>query len=494
MISIDATLRAADLSAGLNDLWKVSARAISLLRDRWDPADGTPVFTEAGKYTSRGWTEWTQGFQYGCALLLFEATGEKQFLDYGTDGTVRFMAPHVTHIGVHDHGFNNVSTYGNLLRMMSEGTLPESAPQEGSGAPSAREFYELALKLSGAVQASRWTDLPDDLGYVCSFNGPHSLFSDTIRSMRALSVSHQLGHVLMGEQDERISLLKRVLQHAESTARYNVYFGRGRDSYDIRGRVAHESIFNVASGAYRCPSTQQGYSPFSTWTRGLAWILAGYPEQLEWFDTLTDDDITASGYVHGDLQQIRSRFTEVSLAVADFMIDQSPTCGIPYWDTGAPGLVNLGDYMDRPADPYNQHEPVDSSAAAIGAQGLLRLGKYLREHPDALAALPAQTRGELRSNDAGELASTYEQAGLTVARSLLSDPYLSRGDEHEGILLHQIYHQPNGWDYVSAGHSVANGESAMWGDYHLMELGIYLKRMGEGREPQRFFDIGGGNA
>ena len=27
------------------------------------------------------------------------------------------MAPHVSHVGVHDHGFNNVSTYGNLLRL-----------------------------------------------------------------------------------------------------------------------------------------------------------------------------------------------------------------------------------------------------------------------------------------------------------------------------------------------------------------------------------------
>jgi unsaturated chondroitin disaccharide hydrolase len=30
------------------------------------------------------------------------------------------MAPHISHIGVHDHGFNNLSTYGNLLRLMNE--------------------------------------------------------------------------------------------------------------------------------------------------------------------------------------------------------------------------------------------------------------------------------------------------------------------------------------------------------------------------------------
>ena len=61
------------------------------------------------------------------------------------------MASHVTHVGVHDHGFNNVSTYGNLLRLMREGRVPDD--------PWERRFYELALKVSGAVQAARWTRL-----------------------------------------------------------------------------------------------------------------------------------------------------------------------------------------------------------------------------------------------------------------------------------------------------------------------------------------------
>ena len=68
---------------------------------------------------------------------------------------------------------------------------------------------------------------------------------------------------------------------------------------------------------------------------------------------------------------------KAATATCDFYIDHTPTDGIPYWDTGAPNLHRLGDYLNRPADPYNDFEPVDSSAAAIGAQGLLRLGKYL---------------------------------------------------------------------------------------------------------------------
>jgi hypothetical protein len=124
------------------------------------------------------------------------------------------MATHVSHIGVHDHGFNNVSTYGNLLRLMREGKIPWNDRE--------KEFYELALKVSGAVQAARWTKISDGTGFIHSFNGPHSLFVDTIRSCRALAVAHHLGHVLMGEQDAKISLLRRLVEHAEHCA--NIYW------------------------------------------------------------------------------------------------------------------------------------------------------------------------------------------------------------------------------------------------------------------------------
>ena len=136
------------------------------------------------------------------------------------------------------------------------------------------------------MQATRWTPIADGTGFIYSFNGPHSLFADTIRSLRALALAHRLGHVLMGERDAKISLLGRLLDHARATAKYAVYYGEGRDAYDVRGRVAHESVFNTNNGDYRCPNSQQGFSPFTTWTRGLAWIMCGYAEQLEFLATL----------------------------------------------------------------------------------------------------------------------------------------------------------------------------------------------------------------
>ena len=284
-----------------------------------------------GQYTSRGWTEWTQGFQFGSAILQFDATGEREFLEIGRERTVALMAPHLTHTGVHDHGFNNVSTYGNLLRLMAEGRIPENHWE--------RRFYELALKCSGAVQAARWSRTADGGGYIYSFNGPHSLFVDTIRTLRALAVGHLLGHALMGEGDRRISLLDRLIEHARATARYAVYYGEGRDAYDVRGRVAHESIFNPNDGHYRCPNSQQGYSPFSTWTRGLAWAMCGFAEQLEFLDTLPDR------------HPVLEVFEKAARATCDFYIENTPPDGIPYWDTGAPGLAQLGDWRAKAGGP-----------------------------------------------------------------------------------------------------------------------------------------------
>jgi hypothetical protein len=260
-----------------------------------------------------------------------------------------------------------------------------------------------------------------------------------------------------------------MLQHAETTARYNIYLGEGRDIYDVPGRAVHEAIFNITNGAFRCPSTQQGYSPFSTWTRGQAWALSGYPEQLEYLQSLADEsfaDLRVAG-LKGK-KSFMKRFQEVSQALAEFYIGQTPADGIPYWDTGAPGLVHLNGWRDRPADPYNDYEPVDSSAAAIAAQGLLRLGRYLEDQ-----GKPKEGR-------------RYFQAGLTVAEALFSDPYLCTDKEHEGLILHSVYHRPNGWDHVPPGRKIPCGEATMWGDYHARELALYIKKIAR-KEPYYTF-------
>ncbi len=454
---INANLRPQALLGKIDRLWELSAAKIDALQATWSPDQGSPVYTVNGRYTSRGWTEWTQGFQYGSAILQYDATGDERFLSLGRDMTALAMARHVTHVGVHDHGFNNVSTYGNLWRLLREGRLPADGWQQA--------YYELALKASGAVQARRWTRTAEGTGFIYSFNGPHSLFADTIRSLRSLALAHRLGHLLMEERDRPVSLLERLIQHAQTTATYAVYYGEGRDHYDVRGRVAHESLFNTNDGSYRCPSTQQGYSPFSTWTRGLAWIMCGYAEQLEFMATLAPAELEP----FGGQQAVEDMMLRAALATSDFYIAQTPTDGIPYWDTGAPGLAHLSDYLARPAEPFNDYEPVDSSAAAIAAQGLLRLGHYLSK------------RGRQ------ETGCRYWQAGLTVIDALFDEPYLSTAPEHQGLILHSVYHRPNGWDHIPPGAKAPCGESSMWGDYHAREVALYLQRMARAEPYYTFF-------
>ena len=456
-MKIDRRLTARALSPLIDRFLELSARRISSLHKSWDPSRGTPVFTVRGRYTTRGWTEWTQGFQYGCAILQYDMTGDDHFLEMGRTGTVRMMAPHLSHTGVHDHGFNNMSTYGNLRRLMLEGRIPFDQRE--------LDFYELAIKVSGAVQAARWTETSSRTGFIHSFNGPHSLFSDTMRSLRILVLAHELGHVLMGEGDRRIDLLQRATEHALTTARFNVYYGEGRDGFDVPGRVAHESIFNTKDGNCRCPSSQQGFSPFSTWTRGLAWILCGYAEQLEYLRGAKP----ACFEPFSSKRKIVGVSEKAARATAEFHLRNSFADGIPFWDTGAPGVASFGDIAKSPSDPFNDVEPLDSSAAAICGQGYLRLGNYLLAKGD-------------RKNG-----NRYRSAAFTIANALLLEPYLSVDAKHQGITLHSIYHRPNGWDHVPRGRKIPCGESSMWGDYHAMELMLLVKREAEGGTYPVFF-------
>ena len=454
---INFNLKPENLKEKLELFWNLSGAKIHQIESEYPSAQGSPVFTINGKYATRGWTEWTQGFQYGSAILQFDATGDESFLQLGRNHTVQKMAPHVSHIGVHDHGFNNISTYGNLHRLMREGKIAYNEWEN--------HFYELAIKASGAVQASRWSKTTEG-GFIYSFNGPHSLFVDTIRSCRALMVAHRLGHYLPAENDVHISLFSRAVDHLVATAKYAVFYGQGRDRYDVWGRTAHESVFNANDGNFRCPNSQQGYTGFSTWTRGLAWAMLGFAEELEFLETLPDSEFETT-IPKNELMEI---LLKAAMATCDFYLANTPTDGIPYWDTGAPGLVHLGDYLNRPSDPYNDFEPIDSSAAAIGVQGLLRMGHFLHAHG--------------KTNEA----TRYQQAGWTVMNRLLEPPYLSTSLEHQGILLHSVYHRPNGWDHIPQGYQIPCNESSMWGDYHMREAALYCSKINAGENYYTFFN------
>ena len=71
MIKINPDLKPSDLHK-LKKFWQLSAEKNQLIEKHYDDSKGSPVFTINGKYTTRGWTEWTQGFQYGSIILQYD--------------------------------------------------------------------------------------------------------------------------------------------------------------------------------------------------------------------------------------------------------------------------------------------------------------------------------------------------------------------------------------------------------------------------------------
>ena len=167
-------------------------------------------------------------------------------------------------------------------------------------------------------------------------------------------------------------------------------------AYDVRGRTAHESMFNINDGNYRCPNSQQGYSPFSTWTRGLAWAMCGFAEQLELFDTLEGHEETFA------------IMEKAARATCDFYIEHTPPDGIPYWDTGAPGLAQLGDWRAAKRPIRTTTRARRQFGGGDRAQGLLAAGT------------PIEGR------------SLFEGRADSVRDTLFAEPYLSTGRESSG--------------------------------------------------------------
>jgi unsaturated chondroitin disaccharide hydrolase len=173
------------------------------------------------------------------------------------------------------------------------------------------------------------------------------------------------------------------------------------------GGTAHEAIFEPESGQFLRESTQQGWRPDSTWSRGLAWAIYGF---------------TA---VHRLSGAPAAEFLDVARRCADYYLLRTPLGLVPYWD------------YDLPADV----PPLwDSSAAAIAASGLLDLAEAV--------------------HDATEK-ERYRTAALTTLGTLCSDEFVPRNrPEWEGILLHGVYHYHKG---------LGVDESVAWGDHFFVE-------------------------
>jgi unsaturated chondroitin disaccharide hydrolase len=350
---------------------------------KWPSHNPAPIYTENGRWTRPQyiWTDWCPGFYAGMMWLAFEYTGETRWRRSAEEYT-RALEPRKFDRDVHDLGFIFMSTADRWYRL-----LPEEDPT--------KRWVKDLLVTAGTIQSFRWKETGDD-HYIYSFHGPQSLFIDIMMNIRLLFRAHELG----GDED----LFEKAVTHARTTEKYLVRKA-GPRLMDREGSVIHEAIFNPVRGEFRNLSTQQGYSPFTCWARGLAWALYGFTDTY----LFTRDPF----------------FLETAERCAGFYLENTPEDGVPFWDYGAPRIPD---------------EPLDSSAAAIAAGAFWKLKE-----------IEGTRRG----------AAAYRQAALTILSTLTGGGFVETSDSaYEGILRHGVYHRPMNWGV---------DESVMWGDYFFME-------------------------
>jgi len=373
----------ADLRTRIDRAFNFGVEQLEKMLAKWPANQPAPIHTRHGMWHRPHfiWTDWCPGFFAGMMWLAYERTGKTEWRE-AAERYTRALEHRKFDRDVHDLGFIFMSTVDRWHRLVSEDD-------------PLKQWLKDILVTAGTIQSFRWKDTGED-HYIYSFHGPQSLFIDIMMNIRLLFRARQLG-----ASEE---LFRRAVTHARTTEKYLVR-KRGEKIMDREGSVIHEGLFNPVRGEFRNLSTQQGYSPFTCWARGLAWAIYGFTDTFLF---------TADPF-----------FLETAERCAGFYFENTPDNGVPFWDYGAPNIPD---------------EPVDSSAAAIVACAFWKLKD-----------IESTTRGS----------QAYRNAALSILGTLTNDEFLGAHDTaYEGILRHGVYHRPMNWGV---------DESVMWGDYFFME-------------------------
>ena len=292
----------------------------------------------------------------------------RDFLELGRARTVERMAPHLTHVGVHDHGFNNVSTYGNLWRLAREGRIDASrlgAALLRAGAEGQRRGPGAALD---AAARRRLHLLVQRRALAVRRHDPLAARAGA-RAPARPSPGRGAGRA-------RSACSSGWSSTRAPPREFSVYYGaRPRHLRRARPRRAREPLQRRQRHLPR-PEQPAGLLAVHHLDArpGLGDARLRRAARVPRHASPTTSSAPLGGRDGG--RRLRCSRRRARPATSTSTTPRAAD-GMPYWDTGAPGLAALGDWRDRPADPFNDHEPVDSSAAAIAAQGLLRLGRYL---------------------------------------------------------------------------------------------------------------------
>jgi len=339
--------------------------------------DQSPESTRDGRYQFAKNGGWVGGFWTGLIFISKEITGDESLIEAARVSRQQYVARLLGHHETldHDMGFLFVPSLVADYRLTGNAEARTLALQ-------AAELLAGRFNPRGRfIQAwNVWKPIRP-----FSLENRGRIIVDSLCNMPLLYwATEESG-------DRRFAEI--ATHHVETCLKHLV-----RDDFSI----FHTFLFDPDSGTPKGGRNHQGYADDSWWSRGQAWAI--------------------SGFAHAYRYTRDGEFLEAAKACAAAYFSQVEADTIPRWDFRV---------------PQPESHPLDTSAAAIAACGLLEIGR--------------------QDKDASEVCDGLARTSL---RRLWLD-YATRDDpDDEGLLRHACGHFPDGR---------ALDASLIYGDYYFAE-------------------------
>ena len=158
-MKIDFEVTANGLSPAIDRFWKLSGEKILAIEKNFDKKLGTPVFTVNGRYSTRGWTEWTQGFQYGCAILTYDATDDNHlhFVMSVPRGSIVLWTRPAAGATVAANSTYSTDEFASIPHCTATRAIcPRTANAQSSNIPTGRCCRAVCRRASCATRSCSW--------------------------------------------------------------------------------------------------------------------------------------------------------------------------------------------------------------------------------------------------------------------------------------------------------------------------------------------------
>ena len=366
----------------------------------------------------------------------------------------RAWRPHVTHVGVHDHGFNNVSTWGALRRLALEGRYEAEGRERASASSRSRRA---ARCRPGAGRA------PPTAAATSTRSTARTRSSPTRCARCARSRSRTAWATRCSRRGTgRCRCSSGSCCTRAPPARFAVYKGRGRDTWDERGpRRAREPLRRDRRQLPLPRRRSRATRRSRPGRAGRPGCCSASPRSSSSSRRVAGRRARAARGPGGGRGRTCSRPRGPPPRTT---CETTPTDGIPYWDTGAPGLAAAA----RPPRPAGR--PVQRP----------RAGRHLGRGDRG--AGPAAPRAAASSGAATpRTGRRFFQAGLTITRTLFGAAVPERGPVAPGAAAPLRLPPAERLGLRAPGPQGPCGESSQWGDYHLRELALYVQRLARRR-------------